>query len=77
VLKATKNAKIPFAAAKYSPVKNGRYVRGDAFDVEFDDGLCISNRVMACLFRVERTEEYHKHCQDEWQKPCSIIEVLA
>jgi len=28
--------------AKYSPVKNVRYVSWkDAFDVEFDDGLCI------------------------------------
>jgi hypothetical protein len=42
VLKATKNAKVPFGTAKYSPVKNVRYVSWeDAFDVEFDDGLCI------------------------------------
>jgi hypothetical protein len=41
-LKATKNAKVPFGTAKYSPVKNVRYVSWeDAFDVEFDDGLCI------------------------------------
>ncbi|PYI83139.1 MAG: hypothetical protein DMF09_12570 [Verrucomicrobia bacterium] len=41
-MKATKNAKVPFGAAKYSPVKNVRYVSWeDAFDVEFDDGLCI------------------------------------
>src|SRR5437016_12408331 len=37
-----RNAKVPFGTAKYSPVKNVRYVSWeDAFDVEFDDGLCI------------------------------------
>src|SRR6267143_3992977 len=42
VLKATKNAKVPFGTAKFSPVKNVRYLSWeDAFDVEFDDGLCI------------------------------------
>jgi hypothetical protein len=41
-LKATKNAKVPFGTAKFSPVKNVRYLSWeDAFDVEFDDGLCI------------------------------------
>jgi len=41
-LKATRNAKVPFGTAKYSPAKNVRYVSWeDAFDVEFDDGLCI------------------------------------
>ena len=41
-MRATKNAKMPFGTAKYSPVKNVRYVSWeDAFDVEFDDGLCI------------------------------------
>ncbi len=41
-MKATKNAKVPFGTAKYSPVKNVRYVSWeDAFDVEFVDGLCI------------------------------------
>jgi len=41
-LKATRNAKVPFGTAKFSPVKNVRYVSWvDAFDVEFDDGLCI------------------------------------
>jgi hypothetical protein len=41
-LKATKNAKVAFGTAKFSPVKNVRYLSWeDAFDVEFDDGLCI------------------------------------
>ena len=41
-MKATKNAKVPFGTAKYSPVKNVRYVSWeDAFDVEFDDGWAI------------------------------------
>lgn len=41
-MKATKNAKVPFGTAKFSPVKNVRYLSWeDAFDVEFDDGLCI------------------------------------
>ena len=41
-MKATKNAKVPFGTAKYSAVKNVRYVSWEyAFDVEFDDGLCI------------------------------------
>jgi hypothetical protein len=41
-LKATKNAKVPFGTAKFSPVKNVRYLSWEnAFDVEFDDGLCI------------------------------------
>jgi len=35
-------AKVPFATAKFSPVKNVRYLSWeDAFDVEFEDGLCI------------------------------------
>jgi hypothetical protein len=34
------NAKVPFGTAKYSPVKNVRYLSWeDAFDVELDDGL--------------------------------------
>jgi hypothetical protein len=39
-LRATKNAKVPFGTAAYSPVKHARYLDWeDAFDVEFDDGL--------------------------------------
>jgi hypothetical protein len=39
---AVKNAKVPFATAKFSRVKNVRYLSWeDAFDVEFEDGLCI------------------------------------
>ena len=41
-MKATRTAKVPFGTAKFSPIKNVRYVSWeDAFDVEFDDGLCI------------------------------------
>jgi hypothetical protein len=41
-LKASKSAKVPFGPAKYSPVKNVRYVSWeDAFDVEFENWLCI------------------------------------
>lgn len=37
-----KNAKVPFGTAKFSKIKNVRYVSWeDAFDVEFEDGLCI------------------------------------
>ena len=37
-----KNAKAPFAKAKFSRLKNVRYLSWeDAFDVEFVDGLCI------------------------------------
>ena len=36
----TISPKVPLGTAKYSPVKNVRYVSWeDAFDVEFDDGL--------------------------------------
>jgi hypothetical protein len=39
---STKNAKAPFGKAKFSKVKNVRYLSWeDAFDVEFEDGLCI------------------------------------
>lgn len=39
---AAKNAKVPFGTAKFSKVKNVRYLSWeDAFDVEFADGLCI------------------------------------
>jgi hypothetical protein len=39
---AAKNAKVPFATGKFSRVKNVRYLSWeDAFDVEFEDGLCI------------------------------------
>lgn len=35
-------AKAPFGKARFSRVKNVRYLSWeDAFDVEFDDGLCI------------------------------------
>ena len=38
----TKNAKAPFGAAKFAKIKNVRYLSWeDAFDVEFEDGLCI------------------------------------
>jgi hypothetical protein len=41
-VKAAKNAKVAFGTAKFSKVKNVRYVSWeDAFDVEFEDGLCI------------------------------------
>lgn len=37
-----KNAKVPFGTAKFSKLKNVRYLSWeDAFDVEFEDGLCI------------------------------------
>lgn len=39
---AAKNAKVPFTKAKFSRIKNVRYLSWeDAFDVEFEDGLCI------------------------------------
>ena len=39
---STKNAKAPFGKARFSKVKNVRYLSWeDAFDVEFEDGLCI------------------------------------
>ena len=39
---AAKNAKVPFTKGKFSRVKNVRYLSWeDAFDVEFEDGLCI------------------------------------
>jgi hypothetical protein len=39
---SSKNFKVPFGTAKYSKVKNVRYLSWeDAFDVEFEDGLCI------------------------------------
>jgi hypothetical protein len=35
-------AKAPFGKARFSPIKNVRYLSWeDAFDVEFEDGLCI------------------------------------
>jgi hypothetical protein len=37
-----KNAKAPFGRAKFAKIKNVRYLSWeDAFDVEFEDGLCI------------------------------------
>lgn len=39
---AITRGKVPFGKAKHSSIKNVRYVSWeDAFDVEFDDGLCI------------------------------------
>jgi hypothetical protein len=39
---AITRGKVPFGTAKHSPIKNVRYLSWeDAFDVEFDDGLCI------------------------------------
>jgi hypothetical protein len=36
------NLKKPFGTAKFSKIKNVRYLSWeDAFDVEFEDGLCI------------------------------------
>lgn len=41
-MKATKSAKVPFGTAKFSRIKNVRYLSWeDSFDVEYDDGLCI------------------------------------
>jgi len=37
-----RNLKVPFGTAKFSKIKNVRYLSWeDAFDVEFADGLCI------------------------------------
>lgn len=37
-----RNLKVPFGTAKFSKIKNVRYLSWeDAFDVEFKDGLCI------------------------------------
>ena len=42
IVKAVGTVKKPFGTAKFSPVKNARYLDWeDAFDVEFDDGLCF------------------------------------
>ena len=39
---AANKAKVPFGTAKFSKLKNVRYLSWeDAFDVEFEDGLCI------------------------------------
>ncbi|MGO8764504.1 MAG: hypothetical protein ACLQSR_05125 [Limisphaerales bacterium] len=39
---AIQNAKAPFGKGKFSKVKNVRYLSWeDAFDVEFEDGLCL------------------------------------
>ena len=39
---AAHNAKVPFTTTKFSKIKNVRYLSWeDAFDVEFEDGLCI------------------------------------
>jgi hypothetical protein len=39
---AIKNLKAPFGKGKFSKIKNVRYLSWeDAFDVEFEDGLCI------------------------------------
>jgi hypothetical protein len=41
-VKAAKSAKVAFGTAKFSRIKNVRYLSWeDAFDVEYDDGLCI------------------------------------
>jgi hypothetical protein len=41
-VKAAKSAKVPFGTAKFWRIKNVRYLSWeDAFDVEYDDGLCI------------------------------------
>ncbi|MFA5058230.1 MAG: hypothetical protein WC485_08970 [Opitutaceae bacterium] len=35
-------AKVPFGTGKFSKIKNVRYLSWeDAFDVEFEDGLCL------------------------------------
>lgn len=37
-----RKGKVPFGTAKYTSVKNVRYLSWeDAFEVEFEDGLCI------------------------------------
>ena len=37
-----KNTKAPFGKGKFAKIKNVRYLSWeDAFDVEFEDGLCI------------------------------------
>ncbi|MBM3837157.1 MAG: hypothetical protein FJ398_04205 [Verrucomicrobia bacterium] len=42
---AGKSAKVPFGTARFSRVQNVRYLSWeDAFDVEFEDGLCILER---------------------------------
>jgi hypothetical protein len=39
---SAKITKVPFGTAKFSRIKHVRYVSWeDAFDVEFEDGLCI------------------------------------
>jgi hypothetical protein len=39
---SSKSAKRPFGTARFSKVKHVRYLSWeDAFDVEFEDGLCI------------------------------------
>ena len=42
IRKIATNAKVPFGTAKFSKIKNVRdLIWEDAFDVEFEDGLCI------------------------------------
>src|SRR5881227_2665071 len=70
---SAKNAKAPFGKAKFSKVKNVRYLSWeDAFDVEFEDGLSFlephatirkANRIAAKVppTRVEVDEELGSH----------------
>jgi hypothetical protein len=39
---AARDGKVPFGTARFSKIKNVRFLSWeDAFDVEFEDGLCI------------------------------------
>jgi hypothetical protein len=68
-MKETKNARVPFGTAKFSKIKNVRYLSWeDAFDVEFEDGLCIlePHSTIRCADEISTGTKFDRLDIEDW-----------
>lgn len=71
-----KQGKAAFSKAKFSRVKNVRYLAWeDAFDVEFEDGLCIlePHATIRRANRIKPTAKFDSLEVEEWCKAGFLV----
>lgn len=70
-MKAARNAKVPFGTAKFSKIRNVRYLSWeDAFDVEFEDGLCIlePHSTIRRANKISRGAKFDRLEMEDWTR---------
>jgi len=71
---AAKNAKVPFGTARFSKIKNVRYLSWeDAFDVEFEDGLCILHSTIRRANKISPKARFDDLEVEDWCQSGFIV----